>query len=326
MKTSLKWMVLPFCVCLAVPASAHRAWLLPSTTILSDTGSWITVDAAVSDTLFYFDHNAMRLEGVGSDGPRGERGERGPRGADGPPPGGPGGPPGPRAEGPGGPPGQGPGPGGPRRQMPRQEIAIIAPDGSSVKPENGSVGRFRSTFDIPIDKAGTYKLAVVGDGLSASYMLKGERKRWRGTAESYKSEIPADATDVKVTQQQRRLETFVTAGKPSKEVFKPTGKGLELDPVTHPNDLFAGEAAKFRLLIDGKPAAGARVTVVPGGIRYRDSINEIKATSGDDGIVSITWPEPGMYWMEAVVEDDKAEVPNAKRRASYSATLEVMKP
>jgi len=324
MKTSLKWMVLPFCVCLAVPASAHRAWLLPSSTVLSDTGSWITVDAAVSDTLFYFDHNAMRLEGVGSDGPRGERG---PRRADAPAAGAAGAPPpGPRAEGAGGPPAQGPAAGGPRRQMPRQAIAITAPDGSSVKPQNGAVGRFRSTFDIPIDKVGTYKLAVVGGGLTASYMLNGERKRWRGTAETFKTDIPADAKDVKVTQQQRRLETFVTAGKPSKDVFKPTGKGLELDPVTHPNDLFAGEAAKFRLLIDGKPAAGARVTVVPGGIRYRDAINEIKATSGDDGIVSITWPEPGMYWMEAVVEDDKAEVPDAKRRASYAATLEVMKP
>jgi len=325
MKTSLKWMVVPFCVCLAVPASAHRAWLLPSATVLSDTGSWITVDAAISDALFYFDHNPMRLVGVGADGPRGERGPRGAGGppADGAPPattgatGAPATPPGPGAGGPGG--------GGPRA-MPRQEITILAPDGSTLAPQNGAVGKFRSTFDVQLEKPGTYKLAVIGGGLTASYTLGGEKKRWRGTAESFKTDIPADAKDVEVTEQQRRLETFVTAGKPSQEVFKPTGKGLELEPITHPNDLFAGEAAKFRLLIDGQPAAGARVTVVPGGIRYRDSIAEIKTTSGSDGVVSITWPEPGMYWMEAVVEDGKAQLPNAKRRASYSATLEVQKP
>jgi uncharacterized GH25 family protein len=328
MKTSLKWMVLPFCACLALPADAHRAWLMPSATILSDTGSWITVDAAISDALFYFDHNPMRLVGVGTDAPGGERG---PRGAGGPPPGAPpatgataAAAPSPAAGGPTA--GPGPAPGGAPRMMQRQEISILAPDGSSIAPQNGSMGKFRSTFDVPLEKAGTYKLAVVGGGLSASYTLGGEKKRWRGTAESLKKDIPADAKDLEVTEQQRRLETFVTAGKPSTEVLKPTGKGLELDPVTHPNDLFAGEAAKFRLLIDGQPAAGARVTVVPGGIRYRDGINEIKTTTGPDGVVSITWPEPGMYWMEAVVEDGKAQVENAKRRASYSATLEVMKP
>jgi uncharacterized GH25 family protein len=312
MKTSRKWMVLPFCVALALPASAHRAWLLPSATILSDTGSWITVDAAVSDALFYFDHNPMRLAGVGADAP-----------GVGPAPGATA-----AAAAPGPAAGAGPGaaPGGAPRAMPRQPIAILAPDGSSIEPQNGSMGKFRSTFDVPLEKPGTYKMVVVGGGLSASYTLNGEKKRWRGTAESLKKDIPADAKDLEVTEQQRRLETFVTAGKPSKDVFKPTGKGLELDPITHPNDLFAGEAAKFRLLIDGQPAAGARVTVVPGGIRYRDAINEIKTTSGPDGVVSITWPEPGMYWMEAVVEDGKAQVENAKRRATYVATLEVMKP
>jgi uncharacterized GH25 family protein len=210
--------------------------------------------------------------------------------------------------------------------MPRQPLSILAPDGSTIEPQNGSVGKFRSTFDIPLEKPGTYKLAIVTSGLSASYTLNGEKKRWRGNAEGLKKDIPADAKDLEVTEQQRRLETFVTAGKPTTEVLKPTGKGLELDPVTHPNDLFAGEAAKFRILLDGQPAAGARVTIVPGGIRYRDAINEIKTTTGADGVVSITWPEPGMYWIEAVVDNAKAEVANAKRRASYTATLEVQKP
>lgn len=319
MKISLKWMVLPLCVSLAVPASAHRAWLLPSATVLSDTGSWITVDAAISDALFYFDHNPMRLAGIGADAPRGA-----PRPDAAPPAGGDqpmaaAGEAGkPKADGAAAPAG--------RRTMPRQELMIFAPDGTKVEPQNGALGRFRSTFDVPLEKPGTYKFAVVGGGLTASYTLNGEKKRWRGNAETFKSDIPADAKDVEVTEQARRLETFVTAGKPSQDVFKPTGKGLELEPVTHPNDLFAGEAAKFRLLIDGKPAVGAKVLVVPGGIRYRNTINEFKATSDADGIVTLTWPEAGMYWMEAVVTDDKASLPNAKRRASYVATFEVFNP
>jgi hypothetical protein len=37
---------------LAVPAQAHRAWLLPSATVLSGTDAWVTVDAAISNDLF----------------------------------------------------------------------------------------------------------------------------------------------------------------------------------------------------------------------------------------------------------------------------------
>jgi hypothetical protein len=33
-----------------------------------------------------------------------------------------------------------------------------------------------------------------------------------------------------------------------------------------------------------------------------------------------------MYWLEASVQDDKAEKPATKRRASYVATFEVLPP
>ncbi|WP_258079450.1 DUF4198 domain-containing protein, partial [Xanthomonas arboricola] len=43
-----------------------------------------------------------------------------------------------------------------------------------------------------------------------------------------------------VSQSFNRVETFVTRGAPTTTVFKPAGKGIELVPVTHPNDLVAG--------------------------------------------------------------------------------------
>lgn len=51
--------------------------------------------------------------------------------------------------------------------------------------------------------------------------------------------------------------------------LSPAGTELGDLPETHPNDLFARETATFRLLIDGEPAASARIEVVPGGMRYR---------------------------------------------------------
>jgi hypothetical protein len=53
----------------------------------------------------------------------------------------------------------------------------------------------------------------------------------------------------------------------------------------------------------------------------------MEVTSDSEGKFSVTWPTPGMYWMEAVVRDDKTPVKEIKqRRASYVATLEVLPP
>ncbi|WP_439688044.1 DUF4198 domain-containing protein [Cupriavidus oxalaticus] len=248
-------------------AHAHRQWLLPSATVLSGNDPWVTVDAAVSNDLFYFEHVPLRLD----------------------------------------------------------NLQVTAPDGSAVKAENAATGKYRSTFDLHLTQPGTYRVAVVNQGLFASYKVDGQAKRWRGSAESFAREVPANAQDLTVTQAEGRVESFITAGKPSDKGLRTTGRGLELAPITHPNDLVAGDTASFRLLLDGKPASNLKVEVVPGGIRYRDKLQEFSATTDADGKFSVKWPAPGMYWMEAEVRDDKATFKQAKsRRATYAVTVEVL--
>jgi hypothetical protein len=66
---------------------------------------------------------------------------------------------------------------------------------------------------------------------------------------------------------------------------------------------------------------------VPGGNRYRDKLGDMNLTTDAQGKFNVKWPEPGMYWMEAVVRDDKSPVHEIKqRRAGYVATLEVLPP
>ncbi|WP_175624475.1 MULTISPECIES: DUF4198 domain-containing protein [Oxalobacteraceae] len=265
-------------VALPMAAHAHRAWMLPSATVLSGNEPWVTVDAAVSNDLFYFEHNALRLDG----------------------------------------------------------LAVIAPDGSAAAVENKSTGKYRSTFDVKLAQKGTYKLTMVNDGLSASYKVGTENKRWRGTADNFAKEVPADAKDVNVSRNQSRMEVFVSSGKPSDSVLKPTGAGLELVPITHPNDLFAGDTSNFRFVLDGKPAADIEVTVIPGGIRYRDQLGEIKVKTDKDGKFSVKWPTAGMYWMSAnnggpqmgasAAPKTVGTLDKPIRRVSYTATLEVLQP
>lgn len=257
-----------------VPASAHRQWMMPSSTVLSGDDVWVTVDAAVSNDLFYFEHQPLRLDAV----------------------------------------------------------KAWAPDGTEVAIENKSTGRYRSTFDVHLTQKGTYRIASVADMLMGSYDLNGKTERLpRGTtADNLAERVPAGATNVKTAEANNRNEIFVTVGEPTNTLFKPTGKGIELVPVTHPNDLIAGEAATFQFLLDGKPAADLPVTVIPGGIRYRDQLGQIDLKTGADGKVSVTWPEAGMYWLNVTTpqagEGAEGTPPPIARRASYVTTLEVLAP
>ncbi|HWL29543.1 MAG TPA: DUF4198 domain-containing protein, partial [Burkholderiaceae bacterium] len=53
-------------------AIAHDAWILPSATVLSGDEAWITVDAAVGNDKFYFNHRALPLAGLDIRSPDGK--------------------------------------------------------------------------------------------------------------------------------------------------------------------------------------------------------------------------------------------------------------
>ncbi len=206
-------------------------------------------------------------------------------------------------------------------------IAVIGPDGKEVEKQNVSVGKIRSTFDVQLVQEGTYRIQQVRDMYFASWTEGGEPQRWRGDREGLKGLDLTGKEGFRAQQRSSRVETVVTAGQPTTGVFEPTGEGLELVPITHPNDLFAGEAARFKLFLGGVPYVGATVTLIPGQDRYRDRVEEIKVTTNDAGIFEVTWPKPGLYWLEAegeigeVKSDDSFSVTAS---ASYSAVFEVL--
>ena len=256
-----------FAAALALPfsASAHRAWIAPTATVLSGDDAWVGFDAGMSNGVFIADHAAMNLAG----------------------------------------------------------LVITAPDGSAVQPEHMNRAQYRSTFDLHLTQQGTYRVANVTSGVGGSYMLNGERQRFRAATADYASEIPAGATEIQVSRSVGRTETFVTLGEPSIGALAPTGVGIELVPVTHPNDLVAGEAATFKLVHNGQPAAGFEVTIARGGTRYRNAPEEMTVTTGADGSFTVTWPHAGMYWMNASVRTP-ASGDQLAYSAQYNGVVEVL--
>lgn len=203
-------------------------------------------------------------------------------------------------------------------------LAVIGPDGTAGEAANVHRGRVRSTFDVQLRQPGTYRFVVAEEDVVAFWMQDGQRRRWRGTREALATEVPANAQQLRVNLNQRRVETFATRGAPTQGALQPTNKGLELVPITHPTDLVAGEPARFRLLLDGQPARELDVNVVPGESRYRNAANEMRLKTDAEGVLSVTWPAPGRYWLGATVRDTNSGLPNAGRVASYAATLEVL--
>jgi len=240
----------------------------------------VSVDAAISNDIFYYEHNAAGLD----------------------------------------------------------NLVVIGPNGQPVPAENQAKGRYRSMFDVKLEQQGTYRIALVNDGLIASFKVGGETKRLRGSAESLAKDIPADATELRVSQNNSRVETFVTRGKPSTDALKPTGAGIELVAVTHPNDLVEGDTATFRFLDNGKPAAGYAATVILDGLRYRSELGEIRLNTDQNGEIQVKWPAAGMYWVNVAppraprVEGAPPAPPSGPagtlaepvRRSNYSLTLEVL--
>lgn len=208
--------------------------------------------------------------------------------------------------------------------MPVDTLVVSGPDGQPVAPQNVTKSRSRSTFDLELRQAGTYRIAVADNAVMARWEEDGKPKRWRGAIADMATGIPANAAKLEVEQTQRRVETFVSVGTPT-EVKSTAGTGIELVPTQHPNDLYARETAKFRFLLDGKPANDLPVEVIAGGTRYRDAPEEMTFKTDKNGEIAITWPAAGMYWLEVSVQDEGATAPGVKkRRASYAGTFEVL--
>ncbi len=209
-------------------------------------------------------------------------------------------------------------------------IVATGPDGAKVALENASTGKLRSTFDVHMTKPGTYRIAMVSQSVMASYKdAAGEIKRFRGTEEALAKEVPANAAELKLSRAHARVETFVSAGTPDNAVFKPTGMGLELVPVTHPNDMRAGEKATWRFLLDGVPAANQAFSLIPGGVRYRGTLGEIRHSTDAKGEITFEIPAAGMYmvstsWPAAAPAAAGQPPQMPPRRVTYAATVEVL--
>ncbi|MAK59714.1 MAG: ABC transporter permease [Ponticaulis sp.] len=206
-----------------------------------------------------------------------------------------------------------------------ENITVSSPDGAESAVEDGWVGKYRTTFDVKLDQQGTYKLTENGGTWFARWSENGEPQRRRGSIESFREDGLLDKADLNLSNSKRKVETFVTLGAPSETVFEPKNTGLELQPITHPNDVYEGEEASFAFLLDGEPASGLEIEISKGNDRYRNDAGLITVTTGEDGSFSFTPEEPGRYWLSTGTQAEGSfEGRTISVRNSYVMTIEAL--
>jgi uncharacterized GH25 family protein len=213
-------------------------------------------------------------------------------------------------------------------------LTVTSPDGATLPAPAAFLGKHRSTVDIPLPKDGTYRITLATANVMGSYKLNGETKRFRATEQTVKEQIPAGAVDVKTSTTRQRQDTFVTLNKPSSGALKPRGSGLEMVPLTSPTALHAGEKARMRFLLNGQPLPNFPFSMIPGGVKYRGTLGEVRFTTDAKGEANVTLPAPNLYWLSAswparpagAAEHPPGEhdAPPEGARFTYSATLEVL--
>lgn len=210
------------------------------------------------------------------------------------------------------------------------QINVTAPNGEAVEIQNAHTGKHRSSFDLQLTETGTYKVFTASSGLRATWESEdGKRQMWPARGQTpkdgeFETAVPKNGKNLKVSQSSRRVETYVTSGAPTDTALQLTNVGFEMKPLTHPNDLFAGETARLQFFIDGEVAEGAKLTVIQGGTRYRDAQNDMELVTDKQGIAEVEWPAAGMYWIEAEYADDKGKAPATQRQGGYVVTVEVL--
>ena len=173
-------------------------------------------------------------------------------------------------------------------------FTVTGPDGQRVPFAAIHQLKLATVAEHPLpDLTGTYRLST-GPRLGAIFR-SWERNGKVEVIRDPKAVMPADAKLVAHYQSLSVSESYVTAGKPSRAALAPSGQGLEIVPITHPSDLFAGEAFEFTVQFDGKPLAGQQVDVYRSAMDLSSEHQAQRLQTDAQGRVKLALKAPGVY-------------------------------
>lgn len=208
-----------------------------------------------------------------------------------------------------------------------QNVRIFSPDGDENYLRNFFTGHRRSVFDLELTMDGTYKITEQRPIFYYTGYKAGKRETVKyvaGNKIEAQARLPERAREVRTEVLDMATAVYVTKNAPTQTVLTPKGKGLELLPVTHPNDIVQGEEVTIKVTLNGEPASDVEVEITPHGTRYRDDRGSIGIKTDDSGVVKFVPHQSGPWLFAATVySDENSPMADVRWSARYM-TFEVI--
>ncbi|TIX51693.1 DUF4198 domain-containing protein [Alteraurantiacibacter aquimixticola] len=199
---------------------------------------------------------------------------------------------------------------------------VVLPDGSRGEFENVAQHRQIVILESPIEAEGTYRFTsgVRHGRKSTQALVNGEWETVRG------DEIPAEATETRTSQTETVSDVYVSKKAPTRAPVDVRIGRLLVQPLTHPSDVYLDSEFELAVLFDGQPMAGHAVSIDRSGSEYDEEKFHEEITTGEDGRLSLSFDQPGIY---VLMTRHRADAPDGAesdiRSYTTSLTFEVQR-
>jgi hypothetical protein len=147
----------------------------------------------------------------------------------------------------------------PEAKFDQSDFKVVTPAGKLEQPAEQQTVRSRIVLEHQLTQDGSYRFSsgVREGAVFRSWLQDGKTINSRDP----KQQPPAGVALTAHFQSITLAETYVSKGKPTAGALKPWGKGLELEFISHPNDLYINQPVQARLWFEGKPLANSEVQI-----------------------------------------------------------------
>lgn len=191
---------------------------------------------------------------------------------------------------------------------------IIQPDGTEGVFDQAEITGSAIHLASFLNDQGTYRITS-GEQLGPVTTLVGENGGWRPLAQG--ETPPADAP-TRTLQTVTLADTYVTRGVPSRGPVDTQNSALALKPVTHPNQIIAGQGFQVAVLLNGAPFPNTPVVLYASGQADTDTTRYFVTDA--NGVANVTIDQPGNYVIAVRYRGDAPAGSPAQVR-SYTTTL-----
>lgn len=208
----------------------------------------------------------------------------------------------------------------PEARFDQSNFQVFTPTGSREQPTEQAMVRSRTVLEHQLKAEGTYRFST-GQRYGAVF------RSWQQDGKTVNSRDPKQQppAGVKLSRHFQSVtlaETYVSKGKPDLQVLQPQGQGLEIQFISHPNDLYINQPIKTRLLFDGKPLVNTSLQLHRSGQSDTEQSQQLRSDANGDVQFSVSQAATYLLLVRHKTKAP-AEAKAPEYSYSYSAVVEI---